>query len=226
MSENQEVQAQSGFIASFDLDLATMLDNPEKMNQRNTNLCGIFSACKVIIERKPEAFKTYALQVASDFISNSNAQAKQWQQATQLTWSELIVFVALRKKLNYFLGYNPVSDKGFHGFTWPQDVQRLMKQFKIPVKTNLVCNEKKAIQKINAALMQEKSVIGLFDWRCFIRGKRSVNEWHYVQIISIREVEKNELEMRYWNPNGGCIETKVLNIKQLRKSMYFWWSCG
>jgi hypothetical protein len=101
-----------------------------------------------------------------------------------------------------------------------------MKQFKIPVKTNLVCNEKKAIQKISAALMHEKSVIGLFDWRCFIRGKRSVNEWHYVQIISIREVEKNELEIRYWNPNGGCIETKVLNIKQLRKSMYFWWSCG
>lgn len=66
----------------------------------------------------------------------------------------------------------------------------------------------------------------LFDWRCFTRGKRSVNEWHYVQIISIREVEKNELEMRYWNPNGASIETKTLTIKQLRKSMYFWWSCG
>jgi len=212
--------------AEFNIDLVAMLTHPEKLNQRNTNLCGVFTACKIVIDRKPELLKDYAQKSFADFMQYQGENAQLWKRKTNLSWSEFIVSVSMRKKLNLILAYNPIKDNGIQGFTWPWDINRIMKKFNLAVESKYATNFDSCFAQINHALTQQKSIVALFDWRFFTKGKRSVNEWHYIQINELLLDNNQQVEVNYWNPNGGCFESKSIHKKQLQKSLYMWWSCG
>ncbi len=66
-------------------------------------------------------------------------------------------------------------------------------------------------------------VLALFDWRKFKSDKRSVNEWHYVQILSM-ERQDSSIHVKIWNPNGAEVKLYDMPLKQFYQSIWIWWS--
>jgi len=107
-----------------------LIKNPNLLDQIDTNLCGIVAPLKIIIEKRPKSFRTLVNQITNNkpafgifpnkpIINNSTPK--------HFNPLDYLIFSSLRSTLNIFLGYNPITDKGYHGFTWPGDVSWMLK---------------------------------------------------------------------------------------------------
>ena len=97
-------------------------------------------------------------------------------------------------------------------------------KFGLKPRRRLVWNTLHEIEIIQHCLEQQKSIVGLFDWHCLMRGKRSFNEWHYVEILQIKMENKTSIQLQYWNPNGGRQENIQVSLAQFKRSFWIYWS--
>lgn len=211
---------------NFDQRLQELIQNPKLLDQKETNLCGIVTALKIIIEKNPESFKILVAKIAkqqSAFGIFPNKKTLQHSTPNHFNPLEYHIFSSFRSTLNIFLGYNPLTDKGYHGFTWPGDISWMLHKFGINTKRRIVFNAIREIKKMQVALEQKQSIIGLFDWRGLMHGKCSFNEWHYIEIKNI-EIDKDHIIiLQIWNPNGGRLDRIAATQKYFKRSFWMWW---
>jgi hypothetical protein len=204
--------------------LAELLKNPEILDQKNTNLCGVVVGLKIILESSPESFEemVYTLSKGKNHrgIFPNHKAFKETDHA-HLPELDYLLLTSIRYSMNYFLGYIPAKDKGFHGFTWPGDIKWLLQHFQIRAEPKLVFR-KQATVKIAQALEKKERIIGLFDWKCLQENKRSFNQWHYIQIVSLKQTE-DKIILGFWNPNGGIQTELNVNKKQFLSAFWMWW---
>lgn len=211
-------------IQNLSTEIEKFLSDYSLMDQKSTNLCGIVSTFKVLTELRQDEVRKFLYELIENGSSRGVYLNHHFQSGSTWGINELhrAVYFSLRSSLNFVLPYNPKTDKGFHGFTWPNDVCRIFRKFNVRCIRSFMVFPKRNFLKIQQALSTNSPVIALFDWRKFKSNKRSVNEWHYVQILSL-ERQNSSIHVKIWNPNGAQVELYDMPLKQFYQSIWIWW---
>jgi RHS repeat-associated protein len=223
--------------ASFVSSLQNMVNNPSGVEQANTNLCGIATACKAGIEYNPEAFVEMALTLYQTGEYTSNGQTYKANSglfdngvSNGLDAASFVIMTTLRHSLNSVLSYDPTNDNGTSGFTWPSDVDNvLIKGMSMRKTTNTDWESKPVsgnllVGGITKAVDAGHVVILTVNTSHFMgKSSSSVIPDHYIQITGITERSDGTIDVGWWSW-GGNQSTINMTKQQLYQSTYFYGS--
>ncbi|WP_137090124.1 hypothetical protein [Mangrovivirga cuniculi] len=219
---------------TFIHSLTDTLKDPDRINQAKTNLCGPASICKIIAEKDPESYVRMAISLYEHGKAHSynsfhfpievNEDLLDDDPSDGLSPSDYVVLSSLRHTYNLVFDYDPESDTGLQGFSYPNDL--------IDIATNFANLSDKTLQYghdiegINKAIGDGCSVIGLFDIDQLKTGEPNQNILqrrfgnHYI-IINRLSKRNSHVEVNYWNwgipvmTNPQSIPALKITIRQL-----------
>lgn len=224
----------------FIADLSDWINDVQDHRQGKTNLCGLTVACKLAIQYDSSTFVQLALSLyfngkytLSKIVIAANIDLLATKPRQGLNTAQYIVMSSLRDAMNTILSYNPHTDKGWHGFTYPNDIVKLLTAFPtvecVAKSThftslfNLSLVDIEKVKLIKQSLDQEASIVLLFDWRKLKHNKRSLNRWHYVQLVSIDFI-REQCDFCFWNPSTGKQYIKNnFSFLQFQKALKGFW---
>jgi len=216
----------------FVSSLTNMLNNPGSIEQRNTNLCGIAVSCKASIEYDPETFANMALSLyQTGKYGNYQANSNLYNNAASngLDAAGFVVMTSIRNSLNVF-GYNPTTDDGLSGLTWPRDVDQILTKTMDMTKTtntdwpSTPTNGTYLQGGITKAVNAGHIVILTVNINHFMGSSTwSITPDHYIQVTGITENPDGTINVSWWS--WGKNQTpKKMTKEQLYKSTYFYGS--
>jgi RHS repeat-associated protein len=193
--------------------LRNWLYNSSSINQANTNLCGIAVACKAMIEYDPESFVKLGLNLYQNGSSEANSFIHTDIEANETLYNKMpsnglddvgfVTLTSVRNSYNLGLPYDPQTDKGLAGLTYPGDISDFLTSFaNLEDVSHQYTTDNTGLNK---ALTDKAFIIGLFDIDQLTTGspnpdmlQRSFGN-HYVQITSYSEDDNGAVTMKYWN---------------------------
>ena len=192
--------------------LIKMVRNSNTINQSKTNLCGIAATMKVMIDYDPESFVDSAISLfesgeaesKSFFYGNIYANKDLFNKSPSqgLDSGSYVVMSSMRNYGNYISSYDPDTDTGIQGFTYPHDIPDILTNF-ANIK-DVSSDYKQDINGLNRALNDGAAIVALFDIDRLKTGVPNSNFLqrnfgnHYVTINSITQ-SGNSITINYWN---------------------------
>ncbi|MCH2042893.1 MAG: hypothetical protein MK212_02040 [Saprospiraceae bacterium] len=198
----------------FVLSLDALLTDPSRIDQANTNLCGIATTCKLALEYNPKAFTDLAIQLYTkgearvegrpDLTIKVNKDLLDDKTFKGLDPALYVIMCAMRHSWNSYYDYDPHTDTGHEGFTYPKDVTGILEgHFGVKQEYSPISSWDDNFTEIQYSISQNWRVVGLFDMSMVSSNTISFDNWHYVEIQSLVENSDKTVTLTVWNPNGG-----------------------
>ena len=192
--------------------LIKLVRNPDIINQASTNLCGIAATVHAMVEYDPESF----VDLAIGLFENGKAKSKSFFHSDISANEELlnkkptngldnvgyVIMTSMRDSYNLMPGYDPSTDTGLKGFTYPGDISDIATNF--ANMKDVTWDYSNNVAGLNKALSEGATIIALFDADMLKTGKPNPDFLqktfgnHYVIINSITQKGKN-ITINYWN---------------------------
>jgi RHS repeat-associated protein len=210
----------------FTASLYKLLENPEIIDQANTNLCGVAVACKASIENKPEEFINMALGLYQ-YGKYGNIKANQdlldSKPTDGLNSTGYVIMGSIRNSLTIG-GYDPATDSGWAGFTLPTEIGSFLTGKMGLKSTNDKFTKFNVLDKIINATNSKHFVIALINTDHFDgTSSSSLIPGHYIQITGIRKLrgtnDEGYCEVKWWSW-GENQKPLRMSINNLYDSLY------
>jgi hypothetical protein len=216
----------------FVSSLVALLNDPSKIDQAQSNLCGIAVSCKASIEHDPEKFALMAISIYEngrfdDYVANKEMYGK--KPSKGLTEALYITMSTLRHSLNASLPYYPDWDSGLQGFTYPADIRHILENTMNMKETtdsdfgsygnidpdNFKDNMIKAINANHTVILTVNLArfMGTSSW--------SIQPNHMLQVTGLSQNADGTLNVKWWSWGTQRPDVKMTKT-QLFQSAYFY----
>ncbi len=208
-------------------DLATMIKNPESVNQANTNLCGVALPVKFAAENNPEELVNMALglyQSGGYFEINSNENLYNNKPTNGLNNAEYVIMTSLRNELNIG-SYDPSSDSGISGMTYPSQFNKMMENWFGFERTTSQNTSSGVLGFIKSSIKAGDMTALLVNWDGLVGGTSQKKKQgsvinvptHYINIVNYTDFGNGNIEIGIWHWGHNYIQKIKTTTKNLNK---------